>query len=60
MKKKEQMIPSETLKKSSKSLVLPQEPYPCPSCGGWGTVPNGMDGHPERCFTCEGTGEVDK
>ena len=33
-------------------------PDVCKDCGGWGTVPNGFDGNPEMCESCDGTGEV--
>ena len=34
------------------------EPEVCDDCGGWGTLTNGFDGHPEMCRTCEGSGEL--
>ena len=34
------------------------EPEVCPDCGGWGTLPNGFDGNPEMCRSCQGTGEI--
>jgi DnaJ-class molecular chaperone len=35
-----------------------QEPEICKDCMGWGTQTNGFDGHPERCKTCDGIGEL--
>jgi hypothetical protein len=48
-------------------MVIKMQPYPCPVCGGKGTVlagfydyyiSNPTNTSPERCRTCDGTGIV--